>query len=417
METKQPTIWAVLVVTFVLATVCLLFRIFSRFLKKASFWWDDFFAIGAYIVAIAWLITCPIWMANGLGMHIEDVTWLTLNQAIYQSKLMLYIAEIIYAFGLYFAKMSVLLFYWRLFNVTNLRYPMIALMAMSTIWIIIRTFMAIFHCVPVRAFWDLTIVDARCDIDDKKFFFGSVLVHLLIDVMILSLPVFQIGKLQLRKMQKIGIIAMFTFGFTICVCAVAIIVGAANFDTTSVDITWNVTDIVTWASAEVNLVTVSACFPTIRPAFMFFFGRWLPTTLGSGPGSEGVNNIYTRSGMRSGANKKSIKLESMPGVKGSDEEESSVFGLAQNSRHNSHRGGNSLDNHDSDFEVLEFDGNPKGVSHTTVSYSNQERAAEEGKAAAMLGISIKKETSIRVSDNLGNTSDSNKDAASNRSFA
>jgi hypothetical protein len=91
---------------------------------------------------------------------------------------------------------------------------MIALMVMSTIWIIIRTFMAIFHCVPVRAFWDLTIVDARCDIDDKKFFFGSVLVHLLIDVMILSLPVFQIGKLQLRKMQKIGIIAMFTFGFT-----------------------------------------------------------------------------------------------------------------------------------------------------------------------------------------------------------
>lgn len=50
-------------------------------------------------------------MAKGLGMHITDVTWLTLNEAIYQSKLMLYIAEIIYAFGLYFAKMSILCFY------------------------------------------------------------------------------------------------------------------------------------------------------------------------------------------------------------------------------------------------------------------------------------------------------------------
>lgn len=77
METKQPTIWAVLVVTFVLATVCLLFRIFSRFLKKASFWWDDFFAIGAYIVAIAWLITCPICKSSGawLGLDVEYREW------------------------------------------------------------------------------------------------------------------------------------------------------------------------------------------------------------------------------------------------------------------------------------------------------------------------------------------------------
>ncbi|KAI4603587.1 hypothetical protein KJ359_003403 [Pestalotiopsis sp. 9143b] len=313
--------------------------------------------------------------------------------------------------------MSILCFYWRLFNVTDLRYPMIALMVMSTMWIIIRTFMAIFHCVPVQAFWDLTIVDARCDIDDKKFFFGSVLVHLLIDIMILSLPVFQIGKLQLRKVQKFGIIAMFTFGFTICVCAVAIIVGAANFDTTSVDITWNVTDIVTWASAEVNLVTVSA--------FMFFFGRWLPTTLGSGDNSQGVNNIYTRSGLRSGGPKKSIKLDSMPGVKtigGGGDEDSSVFGLA------GHRGGSMEDNSSGEFGGEHgFDGNPKGVSHTTVSYhrsisdtNNKERSAEEGKAAAMLGISIKKETSVSVSDNLsgdhGSTGDKSQ-AASSRSFA
>lgn len=51
METKQPTIWAVLIITFALATICLAFRLFSRYLKKLPFWWDDFFAIACYVRA------------------------------------------------------------------------------------------------------------------------------------------------------------------------------------------------------------------------------------------------------------------------------------------------------------------------------------------------------------------------------
>lgn len=72
--------------------------------------------------------------------------------------------------------------------------------------------MAVFHCWPVQAFWDLTIADARCDIDDSKFFFGTVLVHLVIDICILALPVFQVNNLQLRTGQKIAVTGLFMFG-------------------------------------------------------------------------------------------------------------------------------------------------------------------------------------------------------------
>ena len=72
--------------------------------------------------------------------------------------------------------------------------------------------MAIFHCVPVEAFWDKSIEDARCDIDDSKFFFGTVLVHLMIDICILVLPIVQVKHLQLRLGQKIGVIGLFMFG-------------------------------------------------------------------------------------------------------------------------------------------------------------------------------------------------------------
>jgi len=72
--------------------------------------------------------------------------------------------------------------------------------------------MGIFHCVPVHAFWDSS-AGGSCAIEDKKFFFGTTLVHAVIDIAILVLPMMEIGKLQLPLMQKIGIMLMFTFGF------------------------------------------------------------------------------------------------------------------------------------------------------------------------------------------------------------
>lgn len=72
--------------------------------------------------------------------------------------------------------------------------------------------MAIFHCVPVQAFWDHTIEDKVCNINDPKFFFGTVLVHLVIDVCVLALPVWQVKHLQLRTGQKVAVIGLFMCG-------------------------------------------------------------------------------------------------------------------------------------------------------------------------------------------------------------
>lgn len=72
--------------------------------------------------------------------------------------------------------------------------------------------MGIWHCVPVEKFWDSSVA-GYCAIEDKKFFFGTTLVHAMIDIAILILPMWQIGRLQLPMIQKAGIMVMFTFGF------------------------------------------------------------------------------------------------------------------------------------------------------------------------------------------------------------
>lgn len=128
------------------------------------------------------------------------------------SRLLLWNAEIFYAFSLAFSKLSILGFYWRLFKTSNIRLPIQILAVCSIVWLIIRTFMAIFHCVPVQAFWDHTIEDKVCNINDSKFFFGTVLVHLVIDLCVLALPVVQVKHLQLRVGQKVAVIGLFMFG-------------------------------------------------------------------------------------------------------------------------------------------------------------------------------------------------------------
>lgn len=71
--------------------------------------------------------------------------------------------------------------------------------------------MGIWHCVPIQAFWD-DKAGGYCAIDDSKFFFGTLLVHLVIDIIILSLPIVQVMKLRLPRAQKIAVTIMFMFG-------------------------------------------------------------------------------------------------------------------------------------------------------------------------------------------------------------
>lgn len=149
----------------------------------------------------------------GLGFALADIPGFASPEAILEAGVKyLYVAEICYAFALAFAKLSILAFYWRMFSLSSIRLPIQILVGASVVWLIIRTFMAVFHCVPIAAFWDKSIEDASCNINDSQFFFGTVLVHLILDLVILALPVVQIQRLQLKLGKKVAVIALFMFG-------------------------------------------------------------------------------------------------------------------------------------------------------------------------------------------------------------
>ncbi|KAI0018143.1 hypothetical protein F4780DRAFT_781703 [Xylariomycetidae sp. FL0641] len=376
MESQQPTLWAVLVVTFLPATVLIIGRIVSRKITHVALWWDDYLAMAAYVIALAWLVVTAIWIPQGLGLHIQEIKGQKIDDILYESKLNLYVAELFYAFALYFGKMSFLCFYWRMFRVTNIKRPIQILMGCTMVWIIFRLFMGVFHCIPVQYFWDATIKDGYCMIDDSKFFFGTLLVHIAIDLAIMSLPVFQLRKLQLPTLQKIGIIVMFLFGVFICVAALFIMILATSFDATNIDFTWNVAPIVMWATIEVNLVTVSTSLPTIKPAFRFVTHCGRPPRSTNDSNSQGYSLSHTKKSIRLGNGRKDDHSD----------ESSSTYQLADSM----HGGGGEFDKHAAD--------GLRGVrTFITGRNTKTSQSNAESTIGGHGGIMVKNETVVQVS--------------------
>ncbi|KAH7312534.1 hypothetical protein B0I35DRAFT_437242 [Stachybotrys elegans] len=402
MDSHQPNLLACLIITFVLATTAISLRFLSRRLTGIQLWWDDWFAMAGYVIAISWMILTPFWICYGLGKHYQDITERPLDETLYMNRLLLFIAELLYAFALFFGKTSILMFYWRMFGVTNIKIAIKVLMGCAIIWIIVRTIMGIWHCIPVEAFWDVE-AGGHCAINDSRFFFGTLTVHIVIDVAILTLPVIQIQKLQLPKLQKLAVMIMFMFGIlsvlppfargrlfffsfeltmlslSICIAAAVIIHESVHFDAASNDFAWSMGSIIIWATAEVNLVVVSACLPTLRPAFNFILGR-TPTSRTKRSSTHGYGS---RGGLSS---RRSVRVSTINDKRSSAGNIASAFQLDDSLQGGSWTG--------------EIEENINAVGHSAFVSTRQREDCEdraEYDVEGRGGVMVKNETTVHVS--------------------
>ncbi|KAF5574100.1 L-fucose permease [Fusarium subglutinans] len=275
-STKQPNLWAAEWSSFVAATVFIILRLVSRRLTRVGLWWDDYFAIGCYFSAIAWAVI-----------------------------LMLF--EHTYTFNISFAKASLLFFYWRMFRVANIKIAVYTLLTLTALWAISRFVFNDIQCIPTQAFWELSMrPNATCFVQTNKYIFGSVLSHIILDLLIIILPILQIKKLQLPWLQKFGILLMFAVGTLVCIIGLVVSTIGLHIDPKSQDLSWAIADTITWATVEINLLTLSTCLPTIRPACLYFGSR-----LGINTAQSLTANSFGQSHSRPIPNK-SIRLSAMP---------------------------------------------------------------------------------------------------------
>ncbi|KAI3573675.1 hypothetical protein IWW34DRAFT_810299 [Fusarium oxysporum f. sp. albedinis] len=281
--TSQTDIINAVVITWVAGLLAQIGRVFARRLTKVQWWWDDYSCLGAFIFGIGYNAVMIHWtLAWYLGQTIPN----TVSEEEYENinlnaRLMQFLISHTYTYSIGLSKLSILLFYWRIFKQSAIRIPILILLTASAAWIILRTFMVTFRCVPVQAYWDKSINDAVCNINDAQFFFGTCLTHFFLDVFILALPVIEVFKLRLRLTQKIAITALFVVGFIVCLASVFVIVTSIQYDPKSTQMPLDVAPSDMWGAVEINIAIVSGCFPLLRPIFTKILPRKFLSSVGS----------------------------------------------------------------------------------------------------------------------------------------
>ncbi|PWY92296.1 hypothetical protein BO70DRAFT_402186 [Aspergillus heteromorphus CBS 117.55] len=159
-------------------------------------------------------------------------------------------------------KLSIVLFYQRIFPVRSMVVACQSVMAFLLVWYIAFQTTATFQCTPIYHDWTKKATEGKC-IDFVPFVITLAATNLCTDVILLILPTREIWKLQIPTGKKIGLSIVFTLG--IIVCAISSVRLENLIAISSTDITWSDTYSHLWTAIESSLGLVVSCLPSLMP--------------------------------------------------------------------------------------------------------------------------------------------------------
>ncbi|EEU37111.1 uncharacterized protein NECHADRAFT_52316 [Fusarium vanettenii 77-13-4] len=247
--------------------LALLLRLKARRMTRMKLWLDD------YLACVAWvgspfenmLLVADV-CTHLFRATIPSPSFTRADSIREKSRFLLWVTELLYAGSIAASKLAILSFYWRVFRYTSIRIPILVLIAAVSIWFTIRTFMVIFHCVPVQAYWDKTITRGRCLVNASTFFFCTILMRCLMDCIIFVLSVIEVAKMHLPWSKKLAVVGL----FTVCIASVFILIQAIHYGPDTREFPKEIALSMIWGGVEINVAVFSACLPMLRPIFQMF---------------------------------------------------------------------------------------------------------------------------------------------------
>ena len=115
-----------------------------------------------------------------------------------------------WALGVAVVKIGILLFYWRIFAVREFRrrVAMVGALLLASSFAIFMSFML--QCIPIPRFWGDT-EDGHC-INQVAFYISGGSVNIASDILVLSLPIRQVWKLNAPVNQRVALVFLFCLG-------------------------------------------------------------------------------------------------------------------------------------------------------------------------------------------------------------
>ena len=123
---------------------------------------------------------------------------------------MVYILQLLWNTALSAIKISILLFYRRLFPVRGLLIASSIIGAIVLAWYVVCQVIAIAQCLPIQHYWQ-RLGPGHC-IRSSNFYIVLDSVDLATDLAILVLPIPSIWQIQIRQSRKISLSVVFSLG-------------------------------------------------------------------------------------------------------------------------------------------------------------------------------------------------------------
>jgi hypothetical protein len=223
------------------------------------------------IICIANNIVFLFMVQNGYGHHLDAIPLVGNTETVF---LLYWLVQQIYKVSLYLVKISLALFYFRLFNTIRwFKWVSILLLAVIASYTLITVFLGFFQCDPVSRAWTRS-GPGKC-IDLTPFWTSNASFSISTDFILLLLPIPLLLRLQIPAGQKLGLIPV--FGLGAFVTAVSIVrLAPVRRAAASDDITFDVEGTM-WTILELNLASVCASLPwtwvLVTQLFPATFGR------------------------------------------------------------------------------------------------------------------------------------------------
>ncbi|KAL3296981.1 integral membrane protein [Colletotrichum asianum] len=255
---------AIVIVLLVIAALSVAGRLFARSKYGPGLSLDD------YAIVVAWVLvaaTAGMVIAigqAGAGRHVWALG-------------LLYIYSFVFCTAVLTTKISILLFYWRVFmgNLLSFRFSIwIGAFLVGSYPIYFMITMG-FCCNPLGL--------STC-LDVGHFFFILAIINLITDVILLAIPVPEILKLQMSKDKKIAVCGILGLGGFVCIAS-AVRVHYLKVFSTATDITWMMGPVAIWSSVEPSVGIFSACLPSFKPLLRAIRGNNMASSSSGDKGS------------------------------------------------------------------------------------------------------------------------------------
>ncbi|TEA15262.1 Satratoxin biosynthesis SC1 cluster protein 4 [Colletotrichum sidae] len=275
-------------------------RLWGRF-RGIGIGGDDVLAVIACLLSGSTIGLNAAVFTSGVGYNFDP------NSDVYPKLVnnMQYILKVTFAFTLIYLwalaslKLSQLWFYHRAFALQLSRWIYVV-SGIVVAWALVFTFIFIFLCDPIAQQW--TVLRIGHCMDQILVLKCIIMTNVVTDLFIVILPIWTVWQLQMRKTEKVAVIACFALGLACCV------IGIVRFwQIFVIDLIGNLTgtSLTTFMLCTVELMLAGLCIniPMLRPFYLRWRSKYKSSTL------EESNN---KSGYK-GSHSNQLKVQPKPG--------------------------------------------------------------------------------------------------------